>query len=68
MTYYQAKVQFVVEDMDTGKVKKQNVLYLVNDTGITEAEAKITKLLVEEGENNFEVKSISESKISRVIS
>jgi hypothetical protein len=67
MTYYQAKVQFVVED-DKGKVKKQNVLYLVNDTGITEAEAKITKLLIEEGEHDFEVKSISESKISRVIS
>lgn len=67
MSFYQVKVQFLTTDLDSGKIKKQNVLYLVEDTGILEAENKISKSLIEDGETQFEIKAISESKISKVI-
>ena len=66
MQYFQVKVQFTVED-GKGKVKKQNVLYLVDAMSVTEAEANITKYLTDQGENEFEVKSASQSVISAVV-
>ena len=66
MQYFQVKVQFTVED-GKGKVKKQNVLYLVDAMSVTEAEANITKYLIDQGENEFEVKSASQSVISAVV-
>lgn len=66
MTYFNVKVQFTVED-SKGKIKKQNVTYLVDSQSVTEAEARITKHLIDAGENEFEVKSASQSSIAEVI-
>ena len=65
-SYFQVKVQFTVED-SKGKVKKQNVLYLVDSQSVTEAEAKMVKFLTEQGEQEFEVKAASESPIASVV-
>ena len=65
-TYFQVKVQFTVED-SKGKVKKQNVLYLVDSQSVTEAEARMVQYLREQGENEFEVKAASESPIASVV-
>jgi hypothetical protein len=64
--YFQVKVQFTVED-SKGKVKKQNVLYLVDSQSVTEAEARMVKYLTDNGENEFEVKAASESPIASVV-
>jgi Fe-S cluster assembly iron-binding protein IscA len=61
--YFQVKVQFVNEDN-----KKQSVTYLVDAMSVTEAEAKTIQYLTNEGEESFEVKAASESKIAQVIS
>ena len=61
--YFQVKVQFVNEDN-----KKQSVAYLVDAMSVTEAEAKTIQYLTNEGEQSFEVKAASESKIVGVIS
>ncbi len=63
MQYFQVKVQFVNEDN-----KKTSVLYLVDAHSVTEAEARTVEYLTGEGEDSFEVKSASESKIAHVIS
>ena len=64
--YFQVKVQFTVED-GKGKIKKQNVLYLVDAQSVTEAEAKTVKHLVDAGEQEFEVTAASASNIASVI-
>ena len=61
--YFQVKVQFVNEDN-----KKQSVIYLVDAMSVTEAEARTIEYLTNEGEQTFEVKAASESKIVHVIS
>ena len=61
--YFQVKVQFVNEDN-----KKTSVNYLVDAMSVTEAEAKTIQYLTNEGEQSFEVKAASESKIVGVIS
>ena len=61
--YFNVKVQFVNEDN-----KKQSVTYLVDAMSVTEAEAKTIQYLTNEGEQSFEVKAASESKIAQVIS
>jgi len=65
-SYFQVKVQFTVED-SKGKVKKQNVLYLVDSQSVTEAEARMVKYLTDNGENEFEVKAAIESPIASVV-
>ena len=62
-SYFQVKVQFVNEDN-----KKQSVTYLVDAMSVTEAEARTIQYLTNEGEDTFEVKAASESKIAQVIS
>ena len=64
--YFQVKVQFSDID-DKGKVKKENIAYLVDAQSVTEAEARVVKFLTDEDETNFEVKAASESKIAQVI-
>jgi hypothetical protein len=64
--YFQVKVQFSDID-DKGKVKKENIAYLVDAQSVTEAEARVVKFLTDEDETNFEVKAESESKIAQVI-
>jgi len=65
-SYFQVKVQFTVED-SKGKVKKQNVLYLVDAQSVTEAEARMVQWLNEQGEQEFEVKAAIESPIASVV-
>jgi len=64
--YFQVKVQFTVED-SKGKVKKQSVNYLVDAQSVTEAEARMVQHLRDAGEQEFEVKAASESKIHEVV-
>jgi hypothetical protein len=64
--FFQVKVQFTDID-DKGKSKKQNIAYLVDAMSVTEAEARVTKYLVDNDESDFEVKAASESKIVEVI-
>jgi Fe-S cluster assembly iron-binding protein IscA len=66
MQYFQVKVQFTVED-SKGKVKKQSVNYLVDAMSVTEAEARTIQYLTDQGEQEYEVKAASESKIMHVI-
>ena len=61
MAFYLAKVQFEI-DID-GKVKKQNKSYMVDAVSITDAEVQITKFLNKTISDQFEIKTISESKI-----
>ena len=61
--YFQVKVQFVNEDN-----KKQSVAYLVDVMSVTEAESRTIEYLTGQGEQSFEVKAASESKIIHVIS
>jgi hypothetical protein len=65
-TYFQVKVQFTVED-SKGKVKKQNVLYLVDSESVTEAEARMVQYLVDQGEQEFEVTAAVASNIASVV-
>ena len=67
MQYFQVRVQFRTED-ENGKVKKQNVAYLVDAQSVTEAEARTILYLSSNGEEAFEVKAAAESKIFEVIS
>ena len=67
MQYFQVKVQFRIED-ENGKVKKQNVAYLVDAQSVTEAEVRTVEYLTAKGEEAFEVKAAGESKIFDVIS
>lgn len=64
--FFNVKVQFRTED-ENGKVKKQNVNYLVDAMSVTEAEVRITQYLTERNEEGFEVKAASESKIAEVV-
>mgnify|MGYP003142786071 FL=1 len=65
MAYYIAKVKVVVSD-NNGKQKKNVEQYLVNAVSVTDAESKIH----EDFKNtviDFEVSSVSETKIIKVI-
>ncbi len=64
--YYIVKVEFKFED-DKGKMKKQKLDYLVDAVSVTEAEAKMTKWLVERSERNFEIKAAIASPIVEVL-
>ena len=64
--YFQVKVQFRTED-DRGKVKKENINYLVDAQSVTEAEARTVQYLLSRDEEAFEVKAASEAKIAEVI-
>ena len=64
--YFQVKVQFTIED-SKGKIKKQNVLYLVDSESVTEAEARMVQYLVDQGEQEFEVTAAVASNIASVV-
>lgn len=64
--YYTVKVEFQMED-DKGKIKRQKLDYLVDAVSVTEAEAKMTKWLVERSERNFEIKAAIASPIVEVL-
>jgi hypothetical protein len=64
--YYTVKVEFQMED-DKGKIKKQTFSYLVDAMSVTEAEAKMTKWLVERSERDFQIKAAIASPIVEVL-
>ena len=64
--YFNVKVQFRTED-ERGKVKKENINYLVDAQSVTEAEARTVQYLLSRDEEAFEVKSAAEAKIAEVI-
>jgi hypothetical protein len=64
--YFNVKVQFKTED-ERGKVKKENINYLVDAMSVTEAEARTVQYLLSRDEEAFEVKAASEAKIAEVI-
>jgi Fe-S cluster assembly iron-binding protein IscA len=66
MSYFSVKVQFRTED-DKGKIKKENVSYLVDAQSVTEAEARTVQFLTERDEQAFEVKAASQSQFAQVI-
>lgn len=67
MAFYQVCVEFRNTDIDSGKIKKQRVLYLVDSESVTESEARMVQHLTTGGINDFEVKSSAESKIVEVV-
>jgi hypothetical protein len=64
--YYNVKVEFLFED-DKGKIKRQKLDYLVDAMSVTEAEAKMTKWLMDRNEKNFEIKAAITSPIIDVV-
>ena len=65
MAYYVTKVSVNHTDPNSGKVKKMTEQYLVDAVSVTDAEVIITK---EMKGLNFEVKSVTASKILDVLS
>jgi hypothetical protein len=66
MQFFQVKVEFKIED-EKGRIKRQSYVYLVDAMSVTEAEARTVKYLSSQGEDEFEVKSASASKILEVL-
>ena len=64
MDYWQVTVQLEHEN-DRGRIQKVRELYLVDAVSATEAEAKIFTEF--EGESNFTVIGVNQSKIIKVI-
>jgi len=66
MQYWEVTVQFEREN-DRGRVQKVRELYLVDAMSGTEAEAKTYKYLEEQDETNFQVISLKQSRILKVV-
>lgn len=64
--YYEVMVVISTES-ETGKVKQLKEYYLVSAVSVTDAEAKIHKEFEKATELVWEVKSVKESKIFKVI-
>lgn len=65
--YFQVKVQYLTED-DKGKMKKTTEYNLVEALSVTEAEGNMVRHLITMGERReYEIKSVSESKINELI-
>jgi hypothetical protein len=64
MNYWTVTVQ-LQHETDKGKIQRTNEQYLVDAVSATDAESKIYKEF--EGESNFEVIRVAQSKIIKVI-
>ena len=64
MNYWQVTVQLEHEN-DRGRIQRVKELYLVDAISATDAEAKIYKEF--EGESNFEVIRVAQTKIIKII-
>lgn len=64
MDYWTVSVQLTIEN-DKGRIQKIREIYLVDAISATEAEAKIYKEF--EGESNFSVIGVNQSKVIKVI-
>jgi len=70
MKYFEVDVLVTTETEDSKgnvKIKKNKESYLVDAVSVTEAEARTVQFLSNAGEQEFEVKSASESVIVEVI-
>ena len=65
--YYVTKVSVHHEDPNSGKIKKMTEQYLIDAVSVTDAEVIITKELGSQSQD-FEVKSVTASKILSVLS
>ena len=63
-SYWTVTVQLTIEN-DRGRIQKIREIYLVDAISATEAEAKIYKEF--EGESNFTVVGVNQSKILKVL-
>lgn len=64
--WYTVTIQFVVEDEQTGKIKKVKESYLVKAVSITDAETQVVGDL--EGlMSDYRILNVAESKITRVV-
>ena len=66
MNYWQVTTQFEREN-DRGRIQKVKEVYLVDAMSGTEAETKIHKMLEAEGERDFRIISLTESRIIKVV-
>ena len=64
--WYTVTVQFVIEDEQSGKVKKVKEIYLVKAASITDAETQVAKDL-DGTMSDYRILTVTESKIVRVI-
>ena len=64
--YWQVVAQFEREN-DKGRIQKIKENYLVQAFTGTEAEATVYKMLETEGETNFKIVRLSESRIIKVL-
>jgi hypothetical protein len=64
--WYTVTIQFVVEDEQTGKIKKIKENYLTKAISVTDAEASVIKDL-EGTMGDFRILKIDESRIARLI-
>jgi hypothetical protein len=64
--WYNVTVQFIVEDEQTGKIKKVKELYLVKAVSITDAETQVAKDL-DGTMSDYRILTVTESKTVRVI-
>ena len=64
--WYNAVVQFIVEDENSGRVKKVKENYLVKGVSVTDAELQIENDL-DASNLDYRILSVTESKIIRII-
>lgn len=64
--WYTVTIQFVVEDEQTGKIKKVKENHLVKAVSITDAETQVVKDL-DGMMSDYRILNVTESKIIRVI-
>lgn len=64
--WYNVTVQFVIEDEQTGKIKKVKEIYLVKAVSITDAEVQVASEF-EGFMYDYRILTVTESKIIKVI-
>lgn len=66
--YYQVKVKITTEDEKSGKLKKHTEVYLTEAVSVTDAEATTVEREFKDASFDYEVISVSETKIVKVLS
>lgn len=64
--YFNVKLQFEINDPDSGKTKKMRYEKLVKGFSVTDVEAKVTKHY-EGFANDWRITTVTESKIDEII-
>ena len=66
MMYFTVTTKILTDD-GNGKIKKLTERYLVDAMSVTEAEARVTKFLAQDGTQDFEIVAAAVSRIVGVI-